>query len=158
MGAGESVPDDRSTSAGTASTPRVLSIQSHVVSGYVGNKCAVLPLQILGFHVDPVNSVQFSNHTGYPAFRSGGIPPLAGPQLADILDGLRTNGLLSGYSHLLTGYIGSVSLLDQAISIANELRQAHADLDAPPNTLGQPENRPGASPSNTPFLVPVPAR
>ena len=38
--------------------PSVLSIQSHVVHGYVGNKCAVLPLNILGFEVDPVNSVQ----------------------------------------------------------------------------------------------------
>lgn len=40
------------------------SIQSHVVRGYVGNKCSVFPLQLLGFDVDPVNSVQFSNHTG----------------------------------------------------------------------------------------------
>jgi hypothetical protein len=38
--------------------PRVLSIQPHVVHGYVGNKCAVLPLQILGFEVDPICSVQ----------------------------------------------------------------------------------------------------
>lgn len=45
-------------------TPRVLSIQSHVVHGHVGNKCAVFPLQLLGFDVDPVNSVHFSNHTG----------------------------------------------------------------------------------------------
>ena len=45
---------------------RVLSIQSHVVSGYVGNKAAVFPLQLLGFEVDFINSVQFSNHTGYP--------------------------------------------------------------------------------------------
>lgn len=43
---------------------RVLSIQSHVVHGHVGNKCAVFPLQLLGFEVDFVNSVQFSNHTG----------------------------------------------------------------------------------------------
>ena len=45
---------------------RVLSIQSHVVSGSVGNKSAVFPLQLLGFDVDFINSVQFSNHTGYP--------------------------------------------------------------------------------------------
>ena len=38
--------------------PSVLSIQSHVVHGYVGNKCAVLPLSLLGFEVDPINSVQ----------------------------------------------------------------------------------------------------
>jgi pyridoxine kinase len=36
---------------------RVLSIQSHTVHGYVGNKSAVFPLQLLGFDVDPVNSV-----------------------------------------------------------------------------------------------------
>ena len=42
-------------------TPRVLSIQSHVVSGYVGNKSATFPLQLLGFEVDAINSVQFSS-------------------------------------------------------------------------------------------------
>jgi hypothetical protein len=46
-------------------TRRVLSIQSHVVHGYVGNKSAVFPLQLHGFDVDFINSVQFSNHTGY---------------------------------------------------------------------------------------------
>ncbi|MEQ2235908.1 hypothetical protein ILYODFUR_006997 [Ilyodon furcidens] len=44
---------------------RVLSIQSHVVRGYVGNKSATFPLQVLGFEVDSINSVQFSNHTGW---------------------------------------------------------------------------------------------
>ena len=32
---------------------RVLSIQSHTVYGYVGNKSAVFPLQILGFEARP---------------------------------------------------------------------------------------------------------
>ena len=44
--------------------PRVLSIQSHVVSGYVGNKSATFPLQLLGFEVDAINSVQ----VGYLVF------------------------------------------------------------------------------------------
>ena len=43
----------------------ILSIQSHVAYGYVGNKAAVYPLQSLGFDVWPVHTVQFSNHTGY---------------------------------------------------------------------------------------------
>ncbi|XP_061645352.1 pyridoxal (pyridoxine, vitamin B6) kinase b isoform X2 [Phyllopteryx taeniolatus] len=51
--------------AGAAMECRVLSIQSHVVRGYVGNKSASFPLQVLGFEVDSINSVQFSNHTGY---------------------------------------------------------------------------------------------
>ena len=49
--------------------PRVLSVQSHVAHGYVGNKSAVFPLQLLGFEVDAVNSVQFCCHTGYPTWR-----------------------------------------------------------------------------------------
>lgn len=46
------------------SAGRVLSIQSHTVHGYVGNKCAVLPLQLHGFEVEAINSVQFSNVRG----------------------------------------------------------------------------------------------
>ncbi len=48
----------------TEPAKRVLSIQSHVVHGYVGNRCAVFPLQLLGYEVDFINSVQFSNNTG----------------------------------------------------------------------------------------------
>ncbi|PIO63960.1 hypothetical protein TELCIR_14425 [Teladorsagia circumcincta] len=47
---------------------RVLSIQSHVVHGYAGNKASVFPLQLNGFEVDPINSVQFSNHAGNVEF------------------------------------------------------------------------------------------
>ena len=47
----------------------ILSIQSHVVYGHVGNAAAVFPLQRIGCEVWPLNTVQFSNHTGYPDFR-----------------------------------------------------------------------------------------
>lgn len=50
------------TAGDAMSTPRVLSIQSSVVHGYVGNKCAIFPLQLLGFDVDPVFSVQVRMH------------------------------------------------------------------------------------------------
>ncbi|OJT13503.1 Pyridoxal kinase [Trametes pubescens] len=43
---------------------RILSIQSHVTYGYVGGKAAVFPLQCLGYDVDVVNTVNFSNHSG----------------------------------------------------------------------------------------------
>ena len=46
----------------------ILSIQSHVAYGYVGNKAAVFPLQRMGWEVVAVNTVQFSNHTGYGAW------------------------------------------------------------------------------------------
>ena len=58
---------------GTYDGGRVLSIQSHTVHGYVGNKSAVFPMQLHGLDVDPVNSVQFSNHTGYPGGFKGQV-------------------------------------------------------------------------------------
>ncbi|CAN0078359.1 unnamed protein product, partial [Ectocarpus sp. 13 AM-2016] len=105
----------------------LFSIQSHVVRGYVGNKCSVFPLQLLGFDVDPVNSVQFSNHTGaslvvtmvvnvgsdhtagretlmwslaaHPWFEG---TVLQGEELSRLLQGLESNNLLRGYTHVLT--------------------------------------------------------
>ena len=46
----------------------ILSIQSHVAYGHVGNAAAVFPLQRLGIEVWPIHTVQFSNHTGYGAW------------------------------------------------------------------------------------------
>ncbi|KAG2511699.1 hypothetical protein BBO99_00009237 [Phytophthora kernoviae] len=101
---------------------RVLSIQSHVVQGYVGNKSAVFPLQLLGMDVDPINSVQFSNHTGYAKFTGR---RLTGDELHDLLDGMETNNLLNdAHTHLLTGYIGSISLLDAIVRVYERLRAA----------------------------------
>ncbi|KAL6529935.1 hypothetical protein OROMI_028580 [Orobanche minor] len=105
-------------------TGRVLSIQSHTVQGYVGNKSAVFPLQLLGYDVDPINSVQFSNHTGYPTFKG---QVLNGDQLWDLIEGLEANNLLY-YTHLLTGYIGSVSFLTTVLKVVDKLRSINPGL------------------------------
>ena len=55
--------------AAGGSSVRILSIQSHVAYGHVGNSAAVFPLQRLGHEVWPVLTVNFSNHTGYGAWR-----------------------------------------------------------------------------------------
>jgi len=107
------------------SSPRVLSIQSHVVHGYVGNKSATFPLQLLGFEVDAINSVQFSNHTGYKVFKG---QVLDETQLADVFDGLLQNDLQDKYSHLLTGYIGNENFLRKVASILKTLRKANPHL------------------------------
>lgn len=80
--------------------PRVLSIQSHVVSGYVGNKSATFPLQLLGWDVDVLNTVQFSNHLGYG---DHGGSRMSNDHLISCIDGLDRNGLLR-YDALLTGF------------------------------------------------------
>ena len=104
-----------------ASTPHVLSIQSHVVHGYVGNRSAVFPLQLLGLEVDVINTVHFSNHTGYPTVRG---PIMDGATLLDVVGGLEANGLLR-YSHMLTGYIGSESVLDAIVGVLAKIKAAN---------------------------------
>eukprot|EP00928_Gymnodinium_smaydae_P021847 TRINITY_DN18552_c0_g1_i1.p1 TRINITY_DN18552_c0_g1~~TRINITY_DN18552_c0_g1_i1.p1 ORF type:complete len:540 (-),score=95.05 TRINITY_DN18552_c0_g1_i1:128-1747(-) len=96
---------------------RVLSIQSHVVHGYVGNRAAVFPLQLLGFEVDVINSVQFSCHTGYPKIAGN---KLNGDDLRTLVDGLETNGVLQ-HQHLITGYIGTASFLREVIRLRQRL-------------------------------------
>jgi len=87
----------------------------------VGNKAAVFPLQLLGFDVDVVNSVHFSNHTGYKQGVEGDV--LKGDQLRDILSGLERNGLLTNVGTILTGYIGSESFLEAVLDVVERVRQ-----------------------------------
>eukprot|EP00392_Amoebophrya_sp_AT5.2_P003046 g3051.t1 len=111
-------------SAAAQSRRRVLSIQSHVVHGYVGNKSAIFPLQLLNFDVDPVNSVHFSNHTGYPSFSGDVLSPDQLWKIYESLRGLEKNM----YSHVLTGYIGSKVLLSRIAKIVADLRERSPDL------------------------------
>ncbi|KAG0229235.1 putative pyridoxal kinase [Actinomortierella wolfii] len=100
------------------SSPRVLSIQSHMVSGYCGNKAATFPLQLLGFDVDVINTVNFSNHTGYPSWTG---ERANAKQLVELLDGIESNNL-DDYSHILTGYIGSAENLTAVSKIISRLK------------------------------------
>uniref|UniRef100_A0ABI7XNY1 Pyridoxal kinase n=1 Tax=Felis catus TaxID=9685 RepID=A0ABI7XNY1_FELCA len=77
---------------------RVLSIQSHVVRGYVGNRAATFPLQVLGFEIDALNSVQFSNHTGYPHWKG---QVLNSNELQELYEGLKLNNV-NKYDYVLT--------------------------------------------------------
>ncbi|GHJ87807.1 hypothetical protein NliqN6_4209 [Naganishia liquefaciens] len=86
---------------------RLLSVQSHVVSGYVGNRAATFPLQLLGYDVDVINTVQFSNHTGYGHTNGNKTSP---EQLTAVFSGLEVNGL-GRWAKVLTGYIPGASAL-----------------------------------------------
>ncbi|CAH8862723.1 unnamed protein product [Trichobilharzia szidati] len=103
---------------------RALCIQSHVVHGYVGNKSAVLPLQLLGVEVDFINSVQLSNHTGYENVRG---QVLDANDLKELYLGLKANGL-HRYTHVLTGYVGSPSFLEGVAYIVSDLKNENPGL------------------------------
>ena len=68
----------------------VISIQSHVAYGHVGNSAAVFALQRLGVDVWPVHTVQFSNHTGYPDWQGQAF---GADHIAAVIDGLAARGL-----------------------------------------------------------------
>jgi pyridoxine kinase len=82
----------------------ILSIQSHVVYGHVGNSAAVFPLQRIGCEVWPINTVQFSNHTGYPDWR-GRVFDAA--LIDDCIAGIAARGALARCDGVLSGYVGS---------------------------------------------------
>lgn len=103
---------------------RVLSIQSHVVRGYVGNKSATFPLQVLGFEVDSINSVQFSNHTGYAHWKG---QVLTAEELNVLYEGIKLNNV-TRYDYILTGYSRDTSFLEMVVDIIQELKKVNPSL------------------------------
>jgi pyridoxine kinase len=85
----------------------ILSIQSWVAYGHVGNASAVFPLQRLGAEVWAVNTVQFSNHTGYGEW-TGTV--FTGEQIAALIDGIAARGVLASCDAVLSGYMGDVGI------------------------------------------------
>lgn len=82
---------------------KILSIQSSVAYGHVGNSAAVFPLQRLGHEVWPVLTVHFSNHTGYGAWRG---PLLAPDDVREVIAGIEDRGVLGEADAVLSGYQG----------------------------------------------------
>src|SRR5881394_2629283 len=105
-----------------AASMRFLSLQSHVAYGYVGNRAATFPLQRLGHEVWAVNTVEFSNHTGYGAWQGR---TASAEQVADIVHGIEALGLLASCDALLTGYVGDAALVDVVLDTARKVRAAN---------------------------------
>lgn len=98
---------------------KILSIQSHVAYGYVGNKAAVFPLQRMGFDVSTINTVQFSNHTGY-GYWGGDV--LDADHIRRVVDGLGRLGALDQFDALLTGYAGSQDICQVLLSTYRKMK------------------------------------
>jgi pyridoxine kinase len=85
----------------------ILSIQSHVAYGHVGNSAAVFPLQRLGVEVWPIDTVQFSNHTGYGKWQGRVFD--AG-LIRDMVGGIEQRGVLGECDGVLSGYMGGADI------------------------------------------------
>jgi pyridoxine kinase len=100
----------------------VLSIQSHVAYGHAGNASAVFPLQRLGIEVWPVHTVQFSNHTGYGAWRGRVFD---GESVEEVVAGIADRGVLGRCDAVLSGYLGSADVGHAVVSAAAAVRAAN---------------------------------
>ena len=101
---------------------RVLSIQSHVAYGHVGNSAAVFPLQRLGHEVWPVLTVNFSNHTGYGEWRGPLIPA---EDVAAVVTGIEERGAFAGCDAILSGYQGSPEIADVVVDAVARVKAAN---------------------------------
>jgi pyridoxine kinase len=100
----------------------LLSIQSHVAYGHVGNAAAVFPLQRIGVEVWPVHTVQFSNHTGYGAW-TGRV--FDAGMIREVVDGIAQRGVLGGCDGVLSGYMGGGGIGAAILDAVATVRKAN---------------------------------
>jgi pyridoxine kinase len=95
--------------------PTILSIQSHVAYGHVGNSSAVFPMQRLGCEVWPVHTVQFSNHPGHGGFRG---QVFDGAAIRDVVSGIAERDVLGRCDGVLSGYLGTAGIGEAILDAA----------------------------------------
>jgi pyridoxine kinase len=101
---------------------KILSIQSAVAFGHVGNSAAVFPLQRIGVEVMPVYTVNFSNHTGYGAWRG----PLISPEdVRDVITGIEERGAFADTDVVLSGYQGGEGIADVILDAVARVKAAN---------------------------------
>jgi len=100
----------------------VLSIQSWVSFGHVGNAAAMLPLQRLGVDVWAIHTVQFSNHTGYGAWRG---QVFDGAMVREVVQGIEERGVLARCDGVLSGYMGDRAIGDAILDAVARVRRAN---------------------------------
>jgi pyridoxine kinase len=100
----------------------ILSIQSWVSYGHVGNTSAVFPLQRLGAEVWAINTVQFSNHTGYGDW-TGSV--YSGQSVRDLVDGIAARDAFRRCDAVLSGYVGGADIGDAILHAVATARRAN---------------------------------
>jgi pyridoxine kinase len=100
----------------------ILSLQSHVAYGHVGNSAAVFALQRIGVEVWPIHTVQFSNHTGYATARGRAFDAA---HIRDLMQGLRERDVLGKCDGVLSGYVGSAEVGAAILDAVAEVKRAN---------------------------------
>ncbi|MGE0749591.1 MAG: pyridoxal kinase PdxY [Variibacter sp.] len=100
----------------------ILSIQSHVAYGHVGNDAATFPLQRIGVEVWRVNTVQFSNHTGYAKWRGRVFDA---KDIAEVVRGIEDCGVLGECDGVISGYLGSAEIGEAILDSVARVKRAN---------------------------------
>ncbi|MGN8025851.1 pyridoxal kinase PdxY [Microbacterium sp. 22242] len=101
---------------------KILSIQSAVAYGHVGNSAAVFPLQRIGVEVLPVYTVNFSNHTGYGTWRG---PLIAPEDVREVITGIAERGVLGEVDAVLSGYQGGEGIAEVIVDAVARVKAAN---------------------------------
>lgn len=107
-----------------AAVTTILSIQSSVAYGHVGNSAATFPLMRLGVEVWPVLTVHFSNHTGYGAWRG---PMLAASDVGEVVRGIDDRGVLGRVDAVLSGYQGAEAVGAEVLKAVALVKQRNPE-------------------------------
>jgi pyridoxine kinase len=102
--------------------PTVLSLQSRVAYGHVGNAASVFALQRLGCEAWALDTVAFSNHTGHGRWRGSAV---AAAEIAGLFDGIAALGVLPGIDAVLSGYLGDAATGPVLLDIVERVRAAN---------------------------------
>jgi pyridoxine kinase len=100
----------------------ILSLQSHVAYGHVGNSAAVFALQRLGIEAWPIHTVQFSNHTGYGAWRGRAFDASL---IEELVQGIDERGVLGTCDGVLSGYMGSAGIGAAILDAVTRVKSAN---------------------------------
>jgi pyridoxine kinase len=102
--------------------PSVLSVQSRVAYGHVGNAASVFALQRLGIEAWALDTVAFSNHTGHGRWRGAAV---AASQIAELFEGIAALGVLPQIDAVLSGYLGDAATGPVLLDIVARVRAAN---------------------------------
>ncbi len=100
----------------------ILSIQSHVAYGHVGNSAAVFPLQRIGVEVWPIHTVQYSNHTGYDEWQGEAVHASL---IKKLVAGIEQRNVLGECDGVLSGYMGSAEIGAAILEAVATVRKAN---------------------------------
>ena len=100
----------------------ILSLQSWVAYGHVGNAAALFPMQRMGAEIVAVNTVQFSNHTGYGSWTG---QALDGTAVQALVNGIAARGVLPRIDAVLSGYLGNPAVADAVLDAVARVRLAN---------------------------------